>query len=180
VCGLGARVRTVCHPPSCISLPKLAALVPCTWTVLAVSATRCRTSVGSAYVFDVYDRGLGLQEVAAVGSTAAASAGAGASADGANDGAMIVCVRVCGDCTRFAAGLGSGEIKVYVLGSAMRAATGAVVFSTSFHGVRCKAVCVCVCVRVCVCVCGCVCACVSLSVCVCGFAWRLVRVCCVV
>ena len=93
--------------------------------------------MGSAYVFGVYDRGLGLQEVAAVGSTSAPTgAGAGAGADGANDGAMIVCVRVSGDCSRFAAGLGSGEIKVYVLGSTLRAATGAVVFSTSFHGVR--------------------------------------------
>jgi hypothetical protein len=101
------------------------------------------TSVGSAYVFGVYDKGLGLQEVAAVGSatvTAVAPAAAGAASGGASgepsgagDGAYIMCVRVSADCSRFAAGLGSGEIKVYVLAATLRAATGAVVYSTAFH-----------------------------------------------
>jgi hypothetical protein len=45
-------------------------------------------------------------------------------------------VRVSPDCTQFAASFGSGEIKVYELGSSPRPSRGSVVCTTTQHSVR--------------------------------------------
>ena len=87
-------------------------------------------------MYAVYDRGLGLQEVATIAP--APPAGGGAAGDTpslADAAALITCVRISDDCSRFAAGLGSGELKVYAFASTTRTPTGTVVFSSNFHAV---------------------------------------------